>query len=170
MLGIDPGGQFSGIVLRRGDELVAHKLVRRDKLPVEQRGIRGYMRAVASEASSVLLDHVGRSDGHGVPGLVVAVEGVNPPTGKLGMIRLGGLIDTAMLAGYLIATPYRGGFNAVLFYEVALVPPGQNGSGPLIAYPAALRPTRGQGKGSDLLKHCRSAWDVAGVSPALLAA
>ncbi len=42
VLGIDPGGAYSGIVIRSGDTFVAHHLVRRDKLPVHFDNLRGY--------------------------------------------------------------------------------------------------------------------------------
>jgi len=48
--------------------------------------------------------------------------------------------------------------------RLVVVPPGRNGSGPMAAYPAKLRPKAGKGRGRDNLRHERSAWDVAGAA------
>lgn len=81
---------------------------------------------------------------------ILAVEDLNAPNPHVGMMNPASLIGTAKVLGAILGA----------FPEAIVVPPGGNGSGPLSAYPEALRPTRGKGAGKDKLRHCRSAWDV----------
>lgn len=144
IIAVDPGGTESGIVLRRGDELVYHATIKEsDPLEHIRRLLWG-------------LDQAYQHD----PTADFAVEDVTQPNPHMGLTNVKGLIGTARTLGAVLAW----GADA----DVILVPPGGNGSGPLTAYPPALRPTRGLGRGKDGLRHCRSAWDVAGAAETLL--
>ena len=143
IIGVDPGGVETGIVLRRGDELLWHAtIVERDP----QAHVNAITRALHHGFLTVGLD------------VTVAVEDVTEPNPHMGLTNVKGLIGTARILGAVMG-----------FYPCTiLVPPGRNGSGPLSAYPLALRPTRGSGRGRDGLRHVRSAWDVAGAAAVLL--
>lgn len=146
ILGCDPGGKFCGLVLVRGDELVAWDLVER----TAGQSIAGWIGECYSGAERLVEDWLF---------LTVAVEDVNSPklyiNGKRQMISPESLIGTAAVMGGLVSWAATEGFPCLL------VAPGGNGSGPFSAYPEELRPTRGRGRGFDKMNHCRSAWDVA---------
>lgn len=139
VLGVDPGGT-TGLVMRNGDELLWHATA------------HGWEDALKCLQAAPLWPEAQR----------VAIEEVVAPrgfaNGQRAPINPGSLIPTAMAAGACAAWAWVGPVGVVW------VPPGHNGQGALSAYPEPLRPTRGQGKGSDSLRHCRSAWDVAGTA------
>lgn len=143
VLGIDPGGKWTGIVLRDGPRLanlVGGALVTREpEWPID-RWVR-----VVCEAVERVADWRPQAP-------LVCIEGLNDPTPHLGLAAVRGLIDTAHVRGALLAR----------WAAAVDVPPGKHGSGPLAAYPEALRPQRGKGRGQDRLRHVRAAWDVAG--------
>lgn len=153
LVAVDPGSRNTGVITRRGDELLRYTtLVRKgdSDLPDAE-----YLREVVS----TVLDMWSR-----VLAQVVAVEAVQKPspfhgkTGNVSFTNVTGLLGTAMVVGAVLAA----------FPHTVEVPPGGNGSGHLGAYPIELRPTRGKGAGSDNLRHMRSAWDVAGTAALLL--
>lgn len=152
-LGVDPGGSHVGIVLRDRADLVDHITIERakaDKSMVSRDLIAATLTALRS-----MRERHGHFD--------VAVEDINEPKSHIGGQKS------------LLKPRYYIGLGAVLGAVLAecpgavLVPAGGNGSGPLAAYPAPLRPSRGNGAGKDGLRHCRSAWDCAGAGPTILA-
>lgn len=149
ILGVDPGGAATGLVVRCGATLVSHTTVRRDP----DRAIGAYLEEVLAAVENMSV---------GDRFELIAVEAVVAPggfaNGRRSPISLPGLIGTAIVAGGVAAL----GWSCPM--RMVWVPPGHNGQGALVAYPAELCPTRGQGKGADGLRHERSAWDVAGVA------
>lgn len=146
VVGIDPGGQSTGLVVRHRDTLVAHTTVLRNKRPMGW-----YLAEILDTAS----EYVSLAANAAVEAgdWLVAVEGINDPNPHVRLTNVRGLIDTATVLGAVLGR-----------WPAVIVPPGGNGSGPLGAYPEALRPTRGQGRGRDALRHERSGWDVAGAA------
>lgn len=149
VIGIDPGGRSTGIVLMVGGKLVDFAVIERkgkDPLPDA-----GYLREVGSAA--------GRMAGTLIPGYpLIAVEGLSKPTGfrkgaasgQKGFLNPLDLAGPAMVIGALVVT----------FPGAVMVEPRGNGSKEWFAYPEQIRPKPG-GKGADRLRHARSAWDVA---------
>jgi hypothetical protein len=141
ILGVDPGGT-TGIVLRDGDKLLAH--------------------ATTTGPWDQILTVIWRDLPATVTFEAVAIEAVVPPNvwhnGRKQVLPPDSLIATALTAGAIA------GWAWADQVPVLWIPPAHNGQGPLDAYPPELRPTRGQGKGADNLRHCRSAWDVAGTA------
>lgn len=144
VLGVDPGGT-TGLVLRRGPDLLWHRTV--------AGGWDTVLTVLHDELTDCRFD-------------VCAVEAVVAPGGfahgKRAPINLSGLITTAQVAGAVAAWCWTDQF------PVVWVPPAHNGQGALEAYPEQLRPTRGQGRGADNLRHERSAFDVAGLGALLI--
>lgn len=146
-VGVDPGGAFTGIVLRDRDRLLAHQVLERG---------RDNTRRDPGESMASWLDRVVTMVHRFMYGDLerrhpVAVEGLNDPSPHVRITAVRGLIDTAHVIGAVLTVES----------DAVVVPPAGHGSGPLAAYPPELRPTRGQGRGRDKLKHCRSAWDCA---------
>lgn len=148
--GVDPGARETGLVLRRGDQMLAHLVV-----PEAGRGMARYL--------GVVLDAlVYWSDLD-----LVAVEGVTAPSPHLRLTNPAPLLDAALLAGGVV------GAALAREVDVVLVPPGGHGAGVLTYYPAALvsdgerRHGLARAGGSSPLRHCRSAWDVAGAGERL---
>lgn len=147
-VGIDPGGSETGIIARHGDRCLYRSVVTRDDLQ---------MGDYIAEVISVVVDALAEVDPVDVLEDPVSVEGLTTPNPHIGMTSVRGLLDTAQVLGAVLAH----------WPTAVVVPPAGNGSAPLAAYPADLRPIRGQGKGRDRLRHCRSAWDIAGAAPTL---
>jgi hypothetical protein len=142
VLAIDPGARGTGIVVRQRDQLVGSRLVERTGPEVLPGAT--YLHQVNAVISQLLVH---------APG-VLAVENLHAPNPHLGMTNVGGALGAAMVLGAILD---RWGV------DVLLVPPGGHGSGPLGAYPAALRGPR-ERKGTGARRHLRSAWDVAGAA------
>lgn len=141
VLGIDPGGKETGVViLNSKDDVVYYHVVQRLGEP----NVSAYARRVIAELTRACTPFPGVE-------LLVAVEGVRPPNPHLGTTNVQGLLDAARVLAAIQAE----------WPDAIEVPPGGNGSGPINAYPECLRPTRGSGKGKDRLRHCRSAFDCA---------
>lgn len=137
IVGVDPGGRYTGVVSKVGDDVRAACVLTRttgDKLP-DQR----YLTEV--------IDEVSAQNEHAD---VIAVESLNEPTGQLRIINVMGLLGTAMVLGAVMARWPR----------AIVVPPGDNGKLPDVAYPEAIRRYRRLGGPTD---HARSAYDVARV-------
>lgn len=151
VLGIDPGGASTGMVVRSGAELLWWRIV---DSPSGAGGLPTvtYLHEVLGAAREAL-------DAH--PGARVHVEAVTPPrgfyNGKHHTIAPGALIGVSAVAGLLLgALP-----------DPVLIPPGRNGSRPLATYPQELvgaREVSGRGR----LRHARSAWDIAGARPSIV--
>lgn len=138
VLGVDPGGTYSGIVLRDRVDVVAATVVQRGK----DETMASYIGRVIDTAATYRY----RTPVAGP----VAVEGLNEPTPQMGLTSVGGLIGAAQVLGGVLAH----------WPDAIVVPPGGHGSAPLLAYPAALKGER-ERVGAGILKHARSAWDVA---------
>lgn len=145
IIGIDPGGVESGIVVRDGRQLIAHTTVFGELLDPHYPGL-----VVARIELAV------------GPGAVIAVEDTSSPKwfidGKRKPINVDGLRATERVLGAILGR----------FSSVVVVPPAGHGKGPMIAYPVALQATSGQGKGYDAKRHERAAFDVAGAAEMLV--
>lgn len=139
LVGVDPGGQTTGIVLRDRDRLLHWCLVTRDG------DLHDYLDEIVEA-----VDDLAR------PASGVAVEDLSDPTPQMGTISIRGLIDTAAVIGALM-----------LPFDPLLVPPGGHGAAPLQVYPKGLVGVR-ELKGTGRLRHGRAAWDVAGYAATLL--
>ena len=148
MLGVDPGGQHTGVVLRRGRDVLRAGTCERD---LDEK-VHRYAHRVALE---VLEWHTAGALEHG-DRVHLAVEGVVEPSPHMGLTNVRGLLDTAVVFGALAAT-YPG---------LIVVRPGGNGSAPLRSYPAVLV-GENERKGTGKLRHVRSAYDVAGAGALL---
>ncbi len=160
VLGIDPGGKWTGLVVRDGDTLLAAGTVQRDAHDTA-RDLAGAGPAYLDEVLTVARRYATAAD-------LVAIEGVHKPNPHVrgGRTRASNVIDP----GPIIATAVLVGHLRAAFPDATIVPPGRNGSGLLLTYPPALvsdperrhglHRTGDQGK----LRHVRSAWDVAGVA------
>jgi hypothetical protein len=144
VLGVDPGARSTGLVLRKGDELLAHTIAERkgdDLLPTAE-----YLAEVIAAANQL-------GDFH-----VVGAESVQKPNvwhgGKKQVLDPTAAIGTGMvLAAVLLTWP-----------ATVVVPPSRNGKAPRQLYPEALWGEREGDAGTGKLRHCRSAWDVAGAA------
>lgn len=142
-VGVDPGGTWTGLVARRGDELLDFAVLRRE---ARQPDVRWVAR-VLSEIEYL----------RGPDPVVLAVESVVAPTGRLGMISLEGLLGAAMVLGAVLGE----------YPEAVTVSPGGHGSAVLAAYPPGLR-AQGETAGTGRWRHARSAWDIAGAAQFLV--
>lgn len=132
-IGVDPGGAETGLVwVNAHGAYVDHRVL-------DTASSRRWQ-DIAAELEELVED----------PGYVVAVEDVRKPTPHLGIIAVGGLLRAATVLGIVVG----------IRLDAIVVPPAGLGSGPLAAYPDALRGPR-ERTGSGRLRHCRSAWDVA---------
>lgn len=137
VVGVDPGGRSSGVVVRNRDAVAAPPLV------VVRRAAETMGAYCWRVASAVKL---ASDDG----GLLIAVEDVNAPTPQMGTIAVAGLLGTAQVLGAVTSRRW----------DVIVVPPGGHGSAPLATYPPELVGER-EHKGAGVLRHARSAFDVA---------
>lgn len=160
-IGIDPGGTWTGIVLRDGGELVGWDVIRRDGDETTLGPGPRYVDQVVASVGELV---------RGRDGVRVAMEDVTPPTGFAGGRRAP--IDPAHVMGLAYVA---GGVASRL--APLVVPAGKNGGRPLSMYPAELvthaerirkHPQglhRAAGRGcADGRHHARSAWDVAGAA------
>lgn len=158
VIGVDPGGRWSGGVVRAGDNLVDFMVIE-CTAPVHGLATIGYARDVSAWVSMKRRHMIER--GHAV---LIGVEGLRPPTGfgpdhdeGRHKINPTGLMGTAGVYFHLLT----------IFPDAIEVEPGGRGSAMLAAYPRALvgpREKRANSKG--ILRHARSAWDVAGATKA----
>jgi hypothetical protein len=144
VVGVDPGGRATGVVARTGNDVAAAAVVTRCGDGVMPDA------AYLNEVLDTVHDYA-----EGLGATVVAVEGVNEPSwylnGKVSPANVGGLMATCVVLGAVMA----------VFPAAVVVAPNRHGAAPLGAYPPALRPATGKGKGHDRLRHARSAFDVA---------
>jgi hypothetical protein len=150
--GVDPGGRDTGIIIRQDTRLLAHSTVRRG----DHEPLQAYLDRVINRLIDILDGIPDGTEGVDEP-VLLAVEDVVPPTAHLGLTSVAGLIGTAATLGAVLAATA----DAAKTGEgvVIVVPPARHGQGPMAAYPAELRPSRGSGRGKDRLRHERSAWD-----------
>lgn len=149
VIGVDPGGRFTGVIARVGPRLLYGATVTRDDC------VPSYLVEVRRTIEAAI-DAVYRAQRYPVLTPIVAVEDLNEPTPHKGLINVNGLIGTAQVLGaVLCAHP-----------TAIIVAPGGHGSAPLPAYPAALVGSR-EVAGTGKKKHMRSGWDIAGVAATL---
>lgn len=133
MIGVDPGGRTTGVVVREGDSLIYWALVHRDS------DLDLYIDEVVETVRTALVYDTEP----------VAVEDITDPNPHMGMMAVRGIIDTAQVLGAVCS-----------HFDVVRVPPGGHGSGPLAAYPAELVGGR-ERKGTGKRRHVRAAYDIA---------
>lgn len=148
VIGVDPGGSTTGLVVRKGRDCIDHQLVERGD------DFGGYLREVLSAIDA--FDWEFGCD-------LICVEGLNPPNPHLGMTNVGWLMDTAQVLGAVRAR----------WPDCVVVPPARHGKTPDLPqphldaymadrYPANLIGSRERGgKYGGKLRHARSAFDVA---------
>jgi hypothetical protein len=144
VIGVDPGHRETGIVVCFGAELVEHAVIVRkgEGMPDQE-----YLDRVIAAMTEMRR----RSLASGQPAPLVGLEGVQAPNPHAGMTNPTGIIGTAVVFGWV----WRA------FPDAIIVRPQSAGKGPIGAYPDELHPTRGDGRGRDKLRHCRSAYDIA---------
>lgn len=146
VVGVDPGGRQTGIVVRYGDTCLAADLLTRDGPETFPKA--DYLAEVIDAIGGLVVYASQEAPDAGWPR--VAVEGVVHPSGHVRMINAAGLLGTACVLGAVLA-----------HYPAALVvPPASHGAGPRSAYPAALWPPT-EKRGTGRRRHLRSAWDIA---------
>lgn len=162
IIGVDPGGRETGIaaIVRSGVDTVLYgsTTVRRVDVEPLLEMPPEYLLAVAGEIREVL-DGL-RADGHEA---MLAIEQVTPPSwrvkGKVSPIKPDAIMATSIVLGAVLGRAWG--------IPIVAVRPGGNGAGVAVHgdgrwahYPERLRPKMG-GKGSDKLRHERSAYDCA---------
>lgn len=155
IIGVDPGGQATGIVVMEFPDtyLWAKVVQRRPDRGRNADTLTPYLEEIigALAAAETFFPKTGETP-------PIAIEDVVDPNPHLGITAVRGIIDTAQVVGLL---RYRYRKSAVL------VRPRGHGSLPLSAYPHQLvGPTERKGEG--VLRHARSAWDVARLGHQLL--
>lgn len=139
VVGVDPGGKWTGIVAMSDRALVGACVVTRS----DGQSLKSYILEVLEAVG----DHV-------TDGAVVGAEGIEAPKpyidGKLRFTNPLPIMETSAVFGAVLGR----------WPEVYVVPPGGNGSAPRNAYPAALWGAS-EPKGTGILRHARSAHDVA---------
>lgn len=140
VIGIDPGKNETGIVVRHNTDLLYGCIVERADLSDS-----AYVLDVV-ETIIVARSHITTNSE------LIAVEGLIAPDEMpwLGKKHIGPIIGTAIILGAVLA----------IYPSAVVVPPGGNGDGSFKGYPDAIRPTGLNPKGFDIMRHCRSAWDV----------
>lgn len=150
VVGVDPGGRWTGIVHRDGDRLVEAWLLER-----EDESIAVFAQRVVSRLQRVLCGELLRGGVVARPD-VVAVEACRAPKpwmhGRVQFTRPDGIIDTAVVFGAVC--------TVVPEDRLVVVPPGGHGSGPLTGYPPEMVGGR-EREGTGKRRHLRSAWDIA---------
>lgn len=140
VVGVDPGGRETGLVLRAGSELVNARVVRRtgrEKLPTPD-----YLCAVVLSIDEYL-EQAGDES-------LLAVEGLVHPSPHMDLTNVLGLVGTGMVLGAVVCQ----------WPEAIVVRPNKHGALAPVAYPEPLRPRARRLGGSS--EHARSAWDIAG--------
>jgi hypothetical protein len=165
VLGVDPGERWTGVVLRRRDDLLDHVVIDRRKVDPTTEVVSDVYLWAAEEAIRDILhrhDLVGLT---GTPALTLAVEDFTKPIGYR-TIRPAQLIGMGVISGWLRRA----------FPDSLMVSPIGNSHGkyPLAVYPADLV-SPGERRYAHRMKtwtkrapqnsgisHAREAWDVAG--------
>ncbi len=139
VIGIDPGGNETGIILAQDKQLLNAWSVERKSLEYS-----GYIREILKAIEDLEKLIVENS-------YLIAVEGLICPDEMpwLGKKKFGGIMNTAIVLGAVLGR----------YPSAVVIPPGGNGAAPFQAYSEGLQPPQGA-KGFDILRHCRSAWDV----------
>lgn len=148
IVGVDPGGRSTGIVVRHADKLVHRALIERGAgQPIDD-----YLELVIDTISQLRTKIIHQTALGPAQLPLTAVEDLRDPNPHLGLTAVRGIIDTAQVIGAIAGRT-----------RIVRIPPGGHGAGPLRAYPdelRGLREKRGQGR----YRHLRSAWDIAGAA------
>ena len=146
IVGVDPGGRQTGLVVRHGRDLLAADLVTRDGPEVFPGA--DYLREVTDAIGGLVVYAAQELPDADRPR--IAVEGVVHPNGHVRMINAAGLLGTATVLGAILGN----------WPSAIVVPPAGNGAGPRSAYPGSLWPPQ-EKRGAGRCRHLRSAWDIA---------
>lgn len=146
VIGVDPGGATTGVVVRQADRLLAACSIGSS----DHATLAPYLEEVVAAV-------IGYRDVHQADG--VAVEDAIPPNPHLGVSNPAGIIEAAKVLGAVLA----------FVPDAVIVRPGRHGA-PVAnrreleaRYPAGLIGPR-ETKGTGALRHVRSAWDIAGAA------
>lgn len=142
VVGVDPGGRNTGVVVRDGQHC-SHGVVvtrRGDGVFPDAEYLTQVCEAVAEAITIAGME------------AVVAIEGVVNPNPHMGLSNPGGIIAAAMVLGAVLTR----------WPEAVVVRPGGHGSGAIELYPPTLVGAR-ERNGAGKMRHARSAWDIAGV-------
>lgn len=158
ILGIDPGERNTAALVREGDMILySGTFVRKDEVPPFLWG-RQCVKYIRDEVLALYPDIE-----------AIGLEGIQAPRGysggKLSPINPKPLIFMAIAAGTLAD-------NLSQTHKLVIVPAKKNGSGPEDSYPDVLngrRPKDLPGRSSGTRKHEKSAYDIAGQVPLMLA-
>lgn len=154
VLGVDPGGQNTGVTLVDVTlELCSGRVLERG----DQQPIHDYATAVAREVTELATGQHAIAEGMGTkPVTLIGVEGLNRVTPQMGKrpIDLYPTVEAGIVLGACFGMLRARGLH------VAWVPPGGHGDNPLRTYPSQLIGAR-EKKGTGRLRHARSAYDVA---------
>lgn len=146
VVGVDPGGRYTGLVVREHERLLHAEVITRhaDHDIADHDTILHWIELVTDRIGAALQ-----------PGFVLAVEGVRKPNPHVrrgdgnSLTNPDGIIATAAVLGGIL----------ILWPAAVIAAPGGNGLGHLSGYPEGIRSgTRLGGPTA----HARSAWDVAG--------
>lgn len=166
--GIDPGGRGTGVLVRSRQGVHYWKLVvRRDDAFMPGADYINEVVDAVAEAVAVL-----EQGGDGMRPWI-GVERVKKPTGYRKGARSGE--RTPINPEHLIGVSMVLGGVLAVFPFLLLIEPGGRGSAPLRSYPQEIiggphneRWPHAEPKGEGLLRHVRSAFDVAGAVPAAM--
>jgi len=154
VIGLDPGGRWSGGVVRRGDD-VTDFIVIECTAPRHGIATMDYARDVSRWAVARLAEAQALDDE-----VLVGIEGLRPPAKhregtELRNLNPTGLMGTGLVFGHL----------CTVFPAAVEVPPGGHGRQMLAAYPACLvGPREKRADSQGILRHARSAYDIAGAA------
>lgn len=154
ILGVDPGARETGLVLTYGDRLLGHRLaIAPDVLDMRNPVDPVYLELVIATTEE-LLDETATEAVTPSGADLLAIEAVHPPNGHLGMTNVAGALGLAAVTGALI------GWAQGEDLPVMAIDTDGHGQGPLLGYPKDLVGPM-EKKGTGVLRHCRSAYDVA---------
>ena len=138
VVGVDPGAKETGIVLIRRSKLLKACTITRPN-------------GTGIPEPDYLTEIIDTITGYTTPDTVISAESLVAPNPHMGLTSVTPLLAAAVVLVAILHT----------WPDTLLIRPNKNGSRPLSTYPPELRPTRGKGKGTDKLRHVRSAFDVA---------
>jgi hypothetical protein len=150
VLGVDPGGRETGLVTVLGDRLIGHAVaIRETKIEPKACIDVFYLQEVLASIATLIAapELEGYLD-------AVAIEAIDKPNPHMGITNVAGAIATGAVVGAVTA------WASSIGLRVLLVETAGFGKSLLATYPAPLRGER-EVKGTGVLRHCRSAYDVA---------
>lgn len=162
VVGVDPGGRDTGIIVRWQDQVIDHLTVHRAEDEAPDHGIGPVYLGAIRDGVRAMDRIAGRCGSHRSCGVVVAVEAVTVPKGFAGGKKRFVAPKDSIALGMAFAAALTAVDGAVV------VPVGGNGYGALCSYPDELVSAAERRHGmnreapqSSKLRHLRSAWDVA---------